>query len=92
MNTTGRAASRSRTRTKKEGGIDRPPSEPTNENRKAGSALGDHNVHLATAKADDAVHEGEERVIATATDIVPGLERRAALADDNRPGADRLAA
>ena len=39
-----------------------------------------------------AVHQGENRVIAAETDILAGLEFRSALADDDVPGNDCLAA
>src|SRR6476469_3935848 len=41
---------------------------------------------------DDAVDLGEERVVLAQTDVLAGVELRAALADDDRAPRDRLAA
>jgi hypothetical protein len=52
------------------------------------------NVHATTfaVEADSAVHEGEDGVVAAETDVLAGHELRAALADDDIAGDNRLAA
>src|SRR5688572_5936272 len=49
-------------------------------------------VDLAALELDGAVLEREDRVVAAEADVEAGLELGAALADDDRAGADRLAA
>ena len=43
---------------------------------------------FALAELDRAVDQGEQRVVATLTDVPAGVELGAALADDDRAGAD----
>lgn len=45
---------------------------------------------FAAFEDDLAVAEGEEGVVAAAADVETGGERRAALADEDRAGGDRL--
>ena len=47
---------------------------------------------LAGVEMDDAVGDGEQRVIAALTDVAAGVELVADLADDDVAGDDRLAA
>src|SRR4051812_20390498 len=49
-------------------------------------------VDLAALEFDEAVLEGEDRVIAAQAYVKAGVELRAALADDDRPGLHRLPA
>jgi hypothetical protein len=64
--------------------------------RGSAPALARDDDHPATAaphaELDRAGGEGEQRVVATATDVGAGVEVRAALAHDDLAGADDLAA
>jgi hypothetical protein len=55
---------------------------------------GGEDVHLAVGpvELDQAVDQSEEGVVAADADVRPGAETRAALADDDVAGDDRLAA
>ena len=75
--------------------------------RPSGTSGGDHGGSLCSsglrdldvdrlaatlrAELDRTGHEGEERVVATATDALTGVEVRAALADEDLAGLDALA-
>jgi len=46
----------------------------------------------AAIKLDKAIHQGEERIVATLADALTSVENRAQLPNEDIPGADLLAA
>src|SRR5665213_3646119 len=59
--------------------------------RLLGGLLGSH-MDFAALEFDDAVFQGEDRVVATEADVEAGVELGSALADDDGAGGDGLSA